>query len=335
MIRVVPIELDDEETFRTWHQVFVQAMTPGRIDPYIPTYSDMRHLFTPSSSTKTDVWLAYYDDQPAGIGGIQLPLLENVGLAYFAIGVVPELRCRGVGAALYDYTVERVKAEGRHSMVFQLEVAPENLDSAPGVAFATKRGLTARNTMIRRRLPLPVPPATLDAFEAKAAERCSRYQLLQWAGACPDEHAEQYAALKGLLSVEAPQGDLEMEEQKWDVARLRESEERSMRSGETTYTTVAVAPDGTLAGHTQIGVERDPQGQAFQFDTLVLGAHRGHRLGLALKVANLRALQAAHGDLDWLVTSNAEQNAAMVKVNVDMGFEIVEITQLWQGEVAA
>jgi hypothetical protein len=175
----------------------------------------------------------------------------------------------------------------------------------------------------------------LDALEAKAAERSAGYQLLHWAGPCPEEYAEQYAELKGLLSVEAPQGGLEMEQEKWDVDRLRENEERSGLTGETTYTTVAVAPDGTLAGHTQLGVPGNPQGRAFQYDTLVLRAHRGHSLGMALKVANLRALQVAHGDLDRVITANAEENDAMVKINVDLGFEIDEISQVWQGEVPA
>lgn len=335
MVRVVPVEIDDEETFRTWHRVFSMAMSYQRVDPYIPPYDDMLKFLTPSSASQTHVWMGYDDDQPAGIGGIQMPLLDNTGMAFFAIGVVPELRRRGVGGALYDYTVERARAVGRKSLVFQLEAAPEDLETAPGVAFARKRGFTPRNTNIRRRLPLPVPPDRLDALEARAAERSAGYELLHWAGPCPEEYVEQYAKLKGLLSVEAPQGDLEMEQEKWDVDRLRESEERDRQTGQTTYTTVAVAPDGTLAGHTQLGVDRSPQGRAFQYDTLVLRAHRGHSLGMALKVANLRALQVAHGDLDRVITANAEQNDAMVKINVDLGFEIEEISQVWQGEVPA
>lgn len=333
-IRVVPVDLSEEETFRTWYQTYETAMSFGRVEPFIPSFDDIRQLFAPTSASVTEVWLAFHGDQPAGVGGLQLPLLDNKQLAFFAIGVLPELRRRGVGGALFDYTVERARTEGRSSLVFQLEVAPDDLETAPGVAFARKRGLTARNTMIRRRLPLPLLPEKLDALEAKAAGRLAGYRLLSWVGACPEEYAEEYAKLKGMLSVEEPQGDLEMEEEKWDVARLRESEEQSAASGESRLVTVAVAADGSLAGHTLLGVRsaRDP---ALQFDTLVLRAHRGHRLGLALKAANLRALQAAHGDVRSVVTTNAEQNAAMVKINVDLGFEIVEINQVWQGEVSA
>ncbi|GAB3414569.1 GNAT family N-acetyltransferase [Flindersiella endophytica] len=332
VIRVVPVDLADEETFRTWYDVYREALTFGRPEPFLPARDDLRLMLTPSSASRTEVWLALYDDQPAGGGGIQLPLLDNPQMAFFAIGVAPGWRRRGIGAALYDHTLERARAEGRTSLVCQLEVAPEDLETAPGVSFLRKRGLTARNTLIRRRLRLPVPRDRLDLLEARAAERLAGYQLLTWVGACPQEYVEEYAKLKGLLSVEQPQGDLEMEEEKWDAARLRETEERSAASGESRFVTVAVAPDGSLAGHTVIGVQ-DSQNPALQYDTLVLRAHRGHRLGLALKVANLRTLQAAHGDLRSVLTSNAEQNAAMVKINVDVGFEIIEIEQLWQGNL--
>src|SRR5262245_14720361 len=161
-IRVVPVDLADDAAFRTWYDVFEQAMSYGRVEPFIPPHDDLRLMFTPSSSSRAEIWLALHDDQPAGAGGIELPLRENPKLAFFAIGVLPALRRRGVGAALFDYVVARVRAEGRTNLVFQLEVAPADLETAPGVSFAAKRGLTARNTLIRRRLRLPMPPEQLD-----------------------------------------------------------------------------------------------------------------------------------------------------------------------------
>jgi GNAT superfamily N-acetyltransferase len=334
MIRVVPVDPADEELLRAWHDVSVAATAYGRVDPPTPSLDDSRNAFLPNSSERLCGWLAYLDDQPAGSGFLGLTLRDNLELAYAAVAVLPELRRRGVGSALYDQLAERARADGRHSVLTNITAAPDGIESAPGAAFATARGLTLRNTMLRRQLKLPVPPEKLDEFEAKAAERASGYRLRTWVDACPEEYAEQYAHLRGLILVEAPWGDVDWEQQKWDVERLREEEMLAARKGNTIYTTVAVAPDGTLAGHTQIVVWKDHQGRASQSDTLVLGQHRGHRLGLALKVANLRAVQRAYPELNRIGTANAEQNAAMVKVNVDMGFEIVEVQQLWQGKLA-
>jgi hypothetical protein len=62
----------------------------------------------------------------------------------------------------------------------------------------------------------------------------------------------------------------------------------------------------------------------------VLDEHRGHRLGLAVKLANLdflaRELPTAHR----VITSNAAVNAPMIAVNDLMGFEIDAIGAFWQ-----
>ena len=62
----------------------------------------------------------------------------------------------------------------------------------------------------------------------------------------------------------------------------------------------------------------------YQWGTLVGREHRGHRLGLATKAVNLRAVQAARDDLTLVTTQNAEVNDHMVAINELMGFRPVE-----------
>ena len=61
-------------------------------------------------------------------------------------------------------------------------------------------------------------------------------------------------------------------------------------------------------------------GKAYQWGTLVRRDARGHRLGLAVKVANQRLLQRERPDLRVLTTYNAEVNHHMVAVNERLGF---------------
>lgn len=63
---------------------------------------------------------------------------------------------------------------------------------------------------------------------------------------------------------------------------------------------------------------------AHEWGTLVIPEHRGHRLGAAVKVANLRELARVDLGRRSIRTSNAEQNPWMVQMNVDLGFEIIE-----------
>jgi len=54
--------------------------------------------------------------------------------------------------------------------------------------------------------------------------------------------------------------------------------------------------------------------------TFVLRAHRGHRLGITLKLAALRELQRLSPATKRITTWNAESNTAMVAVNEALGF---------------
>lgn len=63
---------------------------------------------------------------------------------------------------------------------------------------------------------------------------------------------------------------------------------------------------------------------ALKWGTLVIAEHRGHRLGAAVKVANLRELARVDLGPRSIRTSNAEQNPWMVQINVDLGFEIIK-----------
>lgn len=305
------------------------------MDPPLWTYPEALASFQRrSESLRREAFAAYDGDVVVGGGDLELPLRENTNLAMFELAVPPAHRGRGIGTAMYAYVQERARSDGRSSLLTDVSL-PDGVEPAdwPGIGFLSRRGFTLRNTEIRRQLRLPIPPAHLDALAAKAAERASAYQLVSWSGRCPDEYAEQYAQLKGLLMKEAPTGDLDYEQEVWDVDRLRETEAYAVAQGRTLHTTIALAADGVIAGHTQLAVPRHDLGRAFQWDTLVLTKHRGHRLGLALKVANTRVLSEQHPEVGRIDTWNAVQNGPMVAVNVELGFQVVEESQEWQRDL--
>jgi hypothetical protein len=52
--------------------------------------------------------------------------------------------------------------------------------------------------------------------------------------------------------------------------------------------------------------------------------------GLALKIANLRALRAELPAVERISTWNAQENGPMLRVNRDLGFEVVGSDTEWQ-----
>ena len=80
---------------------------------------------------------------------------------------------------------------------------------------------------------------------------------------------------------------------------------------------------GVVVAYTDLATTVHEPGRAYQWGTLVHRAHRGHRLGVAVKVANLRLLQSERPDIVRLTTYNAEVNAHMIGVNEALGFRPV------------
>ncbi len=67
---------------------------------------------------------------------------------------------------------------------------------------------------------------------------------------------------------------------------------------------------------------------AYQWDTLVLRDHRGHGLGLSLKVWAMQESADLLGSRRYVHTFNAASNGPMIAVNEKMGFRQVG----WLGE---
>ena len=77
-------------------------------------------------------------------------------------------------------------------------------------------------------------------------------------------------------------------------------------------------------GYTDVNVSRAKTTQGSVGITFVLPGHRGHSLGLAVKLANHRSLMAALPECEFVRTSNADVNAHMNAVNEAMGYRQVE-----------
>jgi hypothetical protein len=194
----------------------------------------------------------------------------------------------------------------------------------PGVAFLHRNGFTLSIGDVKRALDLPVDPSVLDGLAAEAASRHADYTLRFFRGPVPDDLLQEFGALVGSLMTEAPMGELELEPEVLDAARIRSDEEVFAMSGRAKYTTVAVAAAGDLAAYSELVVPAYDPGRFYQWGTLVRPEHRGHRLGLATKVHNLRRLQEESPVEGVLYTYNAEVNDHMIAVNEAIGFRPVE-----------
>lgn len=340
-VEILPVDPRDDAQLTALHAVVDAAERYERAYPTSWTALEMAVAYRcPPVAQRRNAWLALDHGEAVAALETEAPLQDNLHLLNVGVSVVPSARRRGIGTRLAEVAVDVGREHRRRTLSAWITGAPTDPSGAPvtdeprpGEAFAARWGLSDKLTDLHRVLDLPVPPERLDALAAQAAKHHGGYELVRWAGACPPEHLEAYCRLRTVIGSQAPLGDLDMEEERWDEARLTDEARRTEQMHRTAYTTAAVGPNGDLVGHTQLMVPGTDPGQIHQADTLVLPAHRGHRLGLALKVANLAWVQREHPGRAVVHTFNAASNAPMVFVNDALGFRPVERVGEWQGPV--
>lgn len=263
------------------------------------------------------------DGVVVGSNQVMLPLLDNLHLAFVEPLVPPEHRGRGVGTALLDFATRLVIDKGRDTAMAEVNI-PLDAEESAGSCFMRNRGFQPAIGDLHRILDVPLAPERLVELAALAAPHHEAYTLVSWDDVVPDEHLKGYCALQAAFNDEAPSGDLDIEAEAWDEDRVRNGEDRGRLQGRRKSVTAALASDGSMVALTDLMTTDETPERASQGGTLVLPGHRGHRLGVATKVANLRRFQAMSPAVRVVHSWNAEQNGPMVAINDLLGFRPVE-----------
>ena len=110
----------------------------------------------------------------------------------------------------------------------------------------------------------------------------------------------------------------------WDAARVRATERRQRLQGVRALTVTARHDaSGELVGLTLIEIGQEYPEWGFQALTAVRRDHRGHRLGLRLKLAMLERLARQEPQMKRIVTSNGETNGHMISINETLGYYLL------------
>jgi hypothetical protein len=136
------------------------------------------------------------------------------------------------------------------------------------------------------------------------------------------------------MSTDAPSAGLDEPADVWTAERFANKETLLLEAPMRLLTAVALhEPSGRLAGFTRLSVPDDLDRAVGQWDTIVLREHRGHRLGMLLKVANLQQLGEVAPGHPSVLTWNAEENRPMLAVNEAVGFVPIGYEGAWKKTV--
>lgn len=289
----------------------------------------------PTSAEAVAAWVAELDGVVAGVAIQWLPLLDNTSMSWFDLDVHPDHRGRGAGSALLDQVVLATREAGRTTLLVEPNVPDADREQHPYRTFLEGRGFTYANTEIRRVLDLPVDPAVLEAFVAEAAARHQGYRIETYVDGLPEHLRASYCEASNQLGVDAPTGEIDFEEEAMTPEIYQEHLDCLAEQGRTFLSTVALSPEGDVVGYNDLVVPVDSPEDVMQWGTLVVSAHRGRRLGLAVKARGLQELVARYPERRRVQTCNAEQNGHMVGINERLGFRRVEAVLSMQRDLTA
>ncbi len=267
----------------------------------------------------SEAWLDRAEDgEVRGWYLLSLPERENRHLADLNLVVAPSRRRAGLGTALLGHAADRARQADRRLLTGNTE------EFSAGTAFARTLGARHRLTRAFAVLRLrAIPPGHLPELHRKATAAAVGYSVVSWEGPTAEHRLTDVAALLG-VEADAPRAAGE-EPPGWDVARVRAADQRLADQGWRFYSLAARAErSGALVAITQLGVDPLDAGWGFQSLTAVAGPHRGHRLGLLVKVAMLELLAAHEPQLAQILTISAAGNEHMTAINTELGFEVLE-----------
>lgn len=322
MIELRDVDKRDEAQLRAWYDAWAGSMA-HRPAALVESWANAR-VALPREWSDFDIALftAYDGDDAVAAGLVNLPMHDHRRLAFTEVATVPSCRRRGIGSLVLEETERRARAAGRDRCLVEIYVPPEG--DGGNVRFAESRGYTCANREGMKAVDLAAAEPSWDALEGRAEEARGGYQVLGYRDVVPEEHLAGFCAMLRRFMSLVPQGELGLDEEDWTPERVREAEQRRREIGGAMFGALALSPDGEVVGGTEVRVGTHDPRVGHVGITVVLPGHRGHRLGLALKLATHRGLRAAFPSCELVATSNSEVNHHMNAINEALGYQVVE-----------
>lgn len=263
---------------------------------------------------------------PIGVLELDMPVRDNRQLTWAALTVHPEHRRRGHGSAMMAETLQRTREAGR--TIVWAGIAEDNAGAA---AFLQGFGFRYANHDARRRQRLAdVDRVAVERLHTQAQEAARDYTIERLRPPLADDVLADLVEVTNAIN-DAPMGELSFEEEVFDVERLRNTQVAIKLRGASMQRIVARhRATGAVAGHTVVHLTPRRPAVAFQGDTAVSRDHRGHRLGMLLKIEMMHWLAEMAPQLEVIETWNNADNRFMIDINQALGYRLSRVFATYQ-----
>ncbi|MGP0029010.1 MAG: GNAT family N-acetyltransferase [Acidimicrobiales bacterium] len=330
-MRVGQIDPRDEAAFDAWFAVL--AATDRERSPDKPGWQRAERLawaLDADGPEEHRCLVARAGDRVRGIADLRMFRRENGHLAEIDVRVLPQFRRQGVGSAIVGAAQRMAREAGRRELGGMDEVAVGGRADAV-TAFARRLGFAPAQQLVRRELRLPPDADRMRSLQRQADARSAGYRLVGFTDRWPDAFIADRCELGRRMSTDVPLGEQVLDEEVWDEARVRQIE-ATLAAQDRAKLSVAARHEasGHLVAYSELAIPRGAPESVWQHDTLVMREHRGHGLGLAMKLSTTAALLEAYPAARIINTWNAAENAHMIAINEAMGFVVTARSTYWR-----
>jgi GNAT superfamily N-acetyltransferase/RimJ/RimL family protein N-acetyltransferase len=273
-------------------------------------------------------------ERPAAVGALEVTRDDNLAFIEGSLHVDPAQRRRGFGSALLGELEGCARELGRPTLLIFVIEGSREIGAGPNRGFAAHHGYRVAEENVRRDLPWPRPSGELDRLWDGWVRFAADYEIISWTNGTPEEFVDARAHLSAIMPAETPHVDIEVEAEHWDATRVRLHEATVNRMGRDLLVAAARHREtGELVGYSELTVSRDQPQTAYQWDTLVVRAHRGHRLGGLLKISTMRLLEDGDYRTQKITTFNSTLNEPMIAVNEALGARVAGAMVAWRKDL--
>ncbi len=307
-----PASIDDS-TGAAWHdlrQVLEREEAPGDE----PRGLEQLLLQARNPSPEDDLTLVLVMDQGVALAWAELEVKDtedNRHLAFVEGGVRPEARRRGLGTQLLRRSAELARTARRTKLHLYA------VEGSAGDRFLEASGATY--VYLGRESRCLVADLDREEMERWVAPRPG-YTIHTWDSPTPEPHLEDFANVLHVMNT-APLQDSDYEDEVYTPELVRGWERNIADRKATKWVAVARHnATGQVVGLSELFFDGFRHERVVQWNTGVDPAHRGHRLGRALKATNALRLLDERPAARYIVTENQDENGPMLAINEAMGF---------------